>query len=162
MLGVGPAPLSGGALDYPVNAGKQPVTALPGAAYFDSAMSFAMIRGGHVDVAIMGALQVDEAGNLANWAVPGEPLLGVGGAMDLASGAKRVIVTMTHSTRDGTAKIVPSLTLPLTARQAVDTVITELAVFRYLAGRLTLVEIMPGASLDQIRQATGAAFFEAL
>ena len=97
MLGVGPAPESGGAMDYPVNAGKQPVTALPGSAYFDSATSFAMIRGGHVDAAIMGGLQVDEAANLANWAVPGEPLLGVGGAMDLATGAKRLIITMTHT-----------------------------------------------------------------
>jgi 3-oxoacid CoA-transferase len=162
MLGVGPAPQSGGALDYPVNAGKQPVTALPGASYFDSALSFAMIRGGHVDVAVMGGLQVDETGSLANWAVPGEPLLGVGGAMDLASGAKRLIVTLTHTARDGSAKIVPRLTLPLTASQAVDTIITDLAVFRFIAGRLTLVEIMPGASLDQIRQTTSASFLEAL
>ena len=97
MLGVGPAPESGGALEYPVNAGKQPVTALPGASYFDSALSFAMIRGQHVDAAIMGGLQVDEAANLANWAVPGKPLLGVGGAMDLASGARKLIITMTHT-----------------------------------------------------------------
>jgi 3-oxoacid CoA-transferase len=109
MLGVGPAPEAGGAMDYPVNAGKIPVTALPGSSYFDSADSFAMIRGGHVDVAIMGGLQVDEAGNLANWAVPGKPLLGVGGAMDLASGAKKLIITMTHASREGEAKIVPRM-----------------------------------------------------
>lgn len=162
MLGVGPAPETGGAMDYPVNAGKQPVSALPGSSYFDSALSFAMIRGGHIDVAIMGGLQVDEAANLANWAVPGEPLLGVGGAMDLASGAKRLIVTMTHTSRDGAPKIVPQITLPLTARHAVDTLITELAVFKFMYGRLTLVELMPGAALDQVRSATSASFVEAL
>lgn len=162
MLGVGPAPESGGAMDYPVNAGKQPVTALPGSSYFDSATSFAMIRGGHVDVAIMGGLQVDEAANLANWTVPGEPLLGVGGAMDLASGAKRLIVTMTHTARNGEPKIIPAITLPLTARQSVDMVITDLAVFRFIEGCLTLVEIMPGATLEQVRALTTAAFREVL
>src|SRR5262249_19957352 len=129
MLGVGPAPGTGGAMDYPVNAGKIPVTALPGSSYFDSADSFAMIRGGHIDVAIMGGLQVDEQANLANWAVPGKPLLGVGGAMDLASGARRLIVTMTHANKDGSPKIVPQCTLPLTATCAVDMIITDLAVF---------------------------------
>lgn len=162
MLGVGPAPAEGGAMSYPVNAGKIPVTALPGSSYFDSADSFGMIRGGHVDVAIMGGLQVDAAANLANWAVPGKPLLGVGGAMDLASGAKRLIVTMTHTNRDGSAKIVGECTLPLTARGVVDTVITELAVFRFVAGELTLTELMPGATLDQVRSATAARFREAL
>jgi 3-oxoacid CoA-transferase len=158
MLGVGPAPEDGGAMDYPVNAGKIPVTALPGSSYFDSADSFAMIRGGHVDVAVMGGLQVDEQANLANWAVPGKPLLGVGGAMDLASGAKRLIITMTHTNRDGSSKIVPACTLPLTAMGAVDMVITDLAVFRYISGRLTLVELMPGASLDEVTAKTEAAF----
>jgi len=158
MLGVGPAPEKGGALEYPVNAGKIPVTALPGSSYFDSADSFAMIRGGHVDVAIMGGLQVDEAANLANWAVPGKPLLGVGGAMDLASGAKRLIVTMTHSNSDGSPKIVPECDLPLTARGAVDMVITELAVFSFASGGLELVELMPGASLEQVRAQTSARF----
>lgn len=162
MLGVGPAPVEGGALEYPVNAGKVPVTALPGSSYFDSADSFAMIRGGHVDVAIMGGLQVDEAANLANWAVPGKPLLGVGGAMDLASGAKRLIVTMTHVDGDGSPKLVPACTLPLTARNAVDVVITELAVFSFEAGELTLVELMPGVSLEQVRAATAARFVERL
>ena len=162
MLGVGPAPEVGGAMDYPVNAGKQPVTALPGSSYFDSALSFAMIRGGHIDVAIMGGLQVDEAANLANWAVPGEPLLGVGGAMDLASGAKRLIVTMTHTARNGEPKIVPQITLPLTARSAVNVIITDLAVFEFIDGQLTLTELMPGATLEQVRSSTSASFREAL
>jgi 3-oxoacid CoA-transferase len=162
MLGVGPEPAEGGALEYPVNAGKIPVTALPGSSYFDSSDSFAMIRGGHVDVAIMGGLQVDERANLANWAVPGKPLLGVGGAMDLASGAKRLIITMTHVNRDGSAKIVPECDLPLTARNVVDVVITELAVFSFDSGELTLIELMPGATLEQVRAATSAKFAERL
>ena len=162
MLGVGPAPKSGGALEYPINASKIPVTALPGSSYFDSADSFAMIRGGHVDVAIMGGLQVDERANLANWAAPGRPLLGVGGAMDLASGAKRLIVTMTHASRDGQSKIVPSCTLPLTATNAVDVIITELAVFRFCDGRLTLTELLDGASLEEVKAKTDALFEIAL
>ena len=162
MLGVGPAPEEGGALDFPVNAGKIPVTALPGSSYFDSADSFAMIRGGHVDVAVMGGLQVDETGNLANWAVPGKPLLGVGGAMDLASGAKKLIITMTHASRDGAAKIVPACTLPLTALGAVDVVITDLAVFRFVDGQLTLTELMPGATLEEVKEKTTAVFVENL
>ena len=162
MLGVGPAPAEGGALDYPVNAGKIPVTALPGASYFDSADSFGMIRGGHVDVAIMGGLQVDEAANLANWAVPGKPLLGVGGAMDLASGARRLIITMTHTNPDGSSKLVPACDLPLTTRNAVDMVITELAVFSFDPGELSLIELMPGVRLEQVRAATSARFVERL
>lgn len=162
MLGVGPAPQTGGALEYPVNAGKQPVTALPGAAYFDSAESFAMIRGGHVDVAIMGGLQVDEAANLANWAVPGQPLLGIGGAMDLASGARRLIVTMTHVDGKGRPKIVPQCTLPLTAQRAVAMIITDWAVFEFLDGQLTLTELLPGATLEQVRAGTSAQFVEML
>ncbi|MBN1217937.1 MAG: 3-oxoacid CoA-transferase subunit B [Anaerolineae bacterium] len=162
LLGVGPAPERGGAMEYPVNAGKQPVTALPGASYFDSTTSFAMIRGGHIDVAIMGALQVDEAANLANWAVPGKPLLGVGGAMDLASGAKKLIITMTHTSPQGESKVVPQATLPLTARGVVDTIITELAVFEFIGGQLTLIELMPEASLDQVRALTSAHFIEKL
>ncbi|MFP5356504.1 MAG: CoA-transferase, partial [Gemmatimonadota bacterium] len=143
--------------DYPVNAGKVPVTALPGSSYFDSADSFAMIRGGHVDVAIMGGLQVDEGANLANWAVPGKPLLGVGGAMDLASGARKLIIMMTHTAPDGAPKIVPSCTLPLTARGVVDMIITDLAVFTFPDGRLTLSELMPGATQEQVRAKTAAA-----
>jgi len=162
MLGVGPSPVEGGALDYPVNAGKIPVTALPGSSYFDSAESFALIRGGHVDVAIMGGLQVDEHANLANWAVPGRPLLGVGGAMDLAQGAKRLIVTMNHRDKYGSPKIVPECDLPLTAIGAVNTVITELGVFEFVDGALTLLEIMPGSSLEEIRALTSASFKSAL
>ena len=158
MLGVGPAPASGGAMDYPVNAGKIPVTALPGSSYFDSADSFAMIRGGHIDVAVMGGLQVDESGNLANWAVPGKPLLGVGGAMDLASGARRLIITMRHCNRDGSPKIVPQCSLPLTAVAAVDTLITELAVFDFASGKMRLRELLPGVTLDELRSKTAADF----
>lgn len=158
MLGVGPRPESGGAMDYPVNAGKSPVSALPGASYFDSATSFGMIRGGHIDVAIMGALEVDAVGNLANWSVPGKPLLGVGGAMDLSSGAKRLIITMTHSNRNGESKIVPACTLPITAKNVVDVIITELAVFRLNEQGLTLVKIMPGSSLEKIAAQTSAEY----
>jgi 3-oxoacid CoA-transferase len=161
MLGVGPAPELGGAMDFPVNAGKIPVTALPGSSYFDSADSFGMIRGGHVDVAIMGGLQVDEQGNLANWAAPGKPLLGVGGAMDLATGAKRLIITMAHTSRDGHAKIVPSCSFPLTATNAVNMIITELAVFEFIEGQLTLIELMPGATLDEVVKKTSAQFVTA-
>jgi len=161
MLGVGPSPKDGGgAMDYPVNAGKVPVTALPGSAYFDSADSFAMIRGGHIDVAIMGGLEVDEKRNLANWAVPGKPLLGVGGAMDLASGAKKLIITLIHADRDGTSKIVPECTLPLTAHNVVDMIITELAVFTFDDGQLTLKELLPGATLEEVRTKTAAKFVE--
>ncbi len=159
MLGVGPVPADGGgAMDYPVNAGKIPVTALKGSSYFDSADSFAMIRGGHIDVAIMGGLEVDENQNLANWAVPGKPLLGVGGAMDLAKGAKRLIITMTHTNPDGSPKIVPTCVLPLTATGVVDMIITDLGVFGYPNGQLTLLELMPGATIEMVQAKTSAAF----
>lgn len=159
MLGVGPSPVDGGgALNYPVNAGKIPVTALRGSSYFDSADSFSMIRGGHIDVAVMGGLEVDEEGNLANWAVPGQPLLGVGGAMDLASGAKRLVITMQHTNKDGSAKILSKCRLPLTAINAVDVVITDKAVFEFTEGKLTLTELMPGATLDEVQSATEADF----
>jgi len=158
MLGVGPEPESGGAMEHPVNAGKIPVTALPGTSYFDSADSFAMIRGGHIDVAVMGGLQVDQCGNLANWTVPGQPLLGVGGAMDLASGANRLIVTMTHVNRGGEPKVVNECSLPLTAARAVDVLITDLAVFRFAEGAMRLVRTMPGISLEEVRANTTARF----
>ncbi|MBH98268.1 MAG: succinyl-CoA--3-ketoacid-CoA transferase [Rhodospirillaceae bacterium] len=158
MLGVGPEPESGGALDYPVNAGKIPVTALSGSSYFDSTTSFAMIRGGHLDAAILGGLQVDEKANLANWAVPGKPLLGIGGAMDLAAGAKKVIVTMMHTDREGNSKVVRDCTLPLTAIGAVTVLITELGKFRFIDGELTLVEVMPGATLEEIYKKTAANY----
>ena len=163
MLGVGPEPTDGsGAMHYPVNAGKIPVTALPGASYFDTTTSFGMIRGKHVDVAIMGGLQVDEKGNLANWAVPGKPLLGVGGAMDLASGAKKLIITMNHSEKDGGAKIVKTCDLPITAFNAVDMIITELAVFQFINKKLVLTELMPGADLETVKKLTAAQFEVAL
>lgn len=159
MLGVGPSPEDeGGAMDYPVNAGKIPVTALPGSSYFDSSDSFAMIRGGQVDVAVMGGLQVDEKGNLANWAVPGKPLLGVGGAMDLASGANTLIITMLHVDGKGRSKIVPECTLPLTASHVVDMIITDLGVFKFVDGDLNLVELMPGVTLEEITAKTDAKF----
>ena len=158
MLGLGPEPASGGAMEFPVNAGKIPVTALPGASYFDSAESFAMIRGGHVDVAIMGGLQVDESGTLANWAVPGKPLLGVGGAMDLASGASKLIITMAHMARDGSSKVVPQCTLPLTTSAAVDVLITEIAKFRIVEGRMTLVALIGGATLEEVAAKTAATY----
>lgn len=159
MLGVGPVPKDGGgALDYPVNAGKIPVTALEGSSYFDSAESFGMIRGKHVDIAIMGGLQVDTGANLANWAVPGKPLLGVGGAMDLASGAKRLIITMTHTNKDGSSKVVEKCSLPLTALGTVNMVITDLAVFEFIDGKLTLTEVMPGSTLEEVQAKTDASF----
>ncbi len=158
MLGVGPEPETGGAMDYPINAGKAPVTALPGSSYFDSAASFAMIRGGHVHAAIMGGLQVDERGNLANWAVPGKPLLGVGGAMDLASGTGRLIVTMTHCDRNGNSKVVQRCSLPLTARNAVDVLITDLAVFNFDDSGMRLVKLLPGVTEEEVRQKTTARY----
>ncbi|NIB38709.1 3-oxoacid CoA-transferase subunit B [Pseudomaricurvus alkylphenolicus] len=158
MLGVGPEPKTGGAMEFPVNAGKIPVTAQPGASYFDSSTSFGMIRGGHINTAIMGGLQVDARGNLANWAVPGKPLLGVGGAMDLASGADKLIITMTHCSRDGTSKVVPLCDLPLTAAGVVDTLITDLAVFRFIDRGMTLVKLMPGVTLDQVAMNTTAEY----
>jgi 3-oxoacid CoA-transferase len=162
MLGVGPEPEDGsGALHNPVNAGKIPVTPLPGASYFDSSTSFGMIRGRHVDIAVMGGLQVDRKANLANWAVPGKPLLGVGGAMDLAIGARRLIITMQHVNKDGSPKIVENCTLPLTALAAVDMIITDLAVFVFINDELILKELMPGASLEMVRAHTSAAFREA-
>lgn len=163
MLGVGPAPTDGGgALHYPVNAGKIPVTALPGSSYFDSADSFGMIRGKHIDVAVMGGLEVDEQANLANWAVPGQPLLGVGGAMDLASGAKKLIITMSHTEKDGTPKVVPTCVLPITSKKCVDMIITDKAVFEFIDGQLTLTEIMTGATLEEVRAQTTAQFVEKL
>ncbi|MFI1744173.1 3-oxoacid CoA-transferase [Thalassobellus sediminis] len=163
MLGVGPEPADGkGAMYYPVNAGKVPVTALPGSSYFDSADSFAMIRGGHIDVAVMGGLEVDASGNLANWAVPGKPLLGVGGAMDLASGAKKLIITLRHTDRSGASKVVEKCTLPITDYNCVDMLITELAVFKFIDSQLTLIEILPGSSLEEVRLKTEAKFIEKL
>jgi 3-oxoacid CoA-transferase B subunit len=158
LLGVGPRPAAEDADPDLTDAGKLPITALPGAAYFDSAESFAMIRGGHLDVAVLGALQVSAAGDIANWAVPGRNVLGVGGAMDLVVGARRVIVTMTSSTGDGEPKIVTECTLPLTARGVADVVVTELSVFRIRDGALVLTELLAEATLEEVRRSTAAPF----
>jgi 3-oxoacid CoA-transferase len=131
-----------------------------GASYFDTATSFGMIRGKHVDIAIMGGLQVDEAANLANWAVPGKPLLGVGGAMDLASGAKKLIITMNHCNKDGSSKITKSCDLPITAKNAVNIIITDKAVFEFIEGKLTLTELQEGVSVEDVRAITSATFIE--
>jgi 3-oxoacid CoA-transferase B subunit len=156
LLGVGPPPPPDRVDPNLIDASKLPVTQRPGAAFFDSAQSFAMIRGGHVDAAVLGALQVDERGRVANWSVPGEPVLGVGGAMDLLCGVRRVIVVMTHVTRTGAPKIVPSCTLPLTAVRPVDWVVTELATLRFGADGLELVECEAGVSPDEVRARTSA------
>lgn len=158
LLGVGPRPDENELDSDMIDAAKRPITALPGASYFDSASSFAMIRGGHIDVAVLGALQVSAAGDIANWAVPGKDVLGVGGAMDLVVGARRVIVTMTATASNGDPKVVPECTYPLTARAAVDVVITELSVFRILDGKLVLVELLDGATIDDVSAVTSAPF----
>ena len=158
LLGVGPRPSEEELDPDLIDAAKRPITALPGASYFDSASSFAMIRGGHVDVAVLGALQVSETGDIANWAIPGKDVLGVGGAMDLVVGAKRVIVTMTSTTPSGDAKVVRECSLPLTARGVVDVVVTERAVFRIRSGSLVLTELLDGASVDDVVSVTEAAF----
>jgi 3-oxoacid CoA-transferase B subunit len=158
LLGVGPRPDEDDLDVDLIDAAKRPVTALPGASYFDSASSFAMIRGGHVDVAVLGALQVSGTGDIANWAVPGQDVLGVGGAMDLVVGARRVIVTMTATSSAGEPKVVPRCTYPLTASGAVDVVITELSVFRLREGELVLVELLDGATLEDVSGVTTAQF----
>jgi len=141
-----------------VNAGKIPIGETKGASFFDSANSFAMIRGGHVDVSILGALQVNQKGHIANWAIPGKNIIGVGGAMDLLVGSKKVIITMSHASKDGTSKILQECTYPITSIRSVDLIITDLAVFEPKNGRLKLIEIMPEASLEEIQQKTEASF----
>lgn len=141
-----------------VNAGKLPVGEAVGASYFNSADSFAMIRGGHIDIAILGALQVDENGLMANWAIPGENIMGVGGAMDLMSGAKKIIVATNHNNKNGGAKLVKQCTYPITSIRKVDVIITELAVFNMIGDQLTLVELMPGVRLDEVQSRTESAF----
>lgn len=158
LLGVGPRPSEDELDPDLVDAAKRPVTALPGASYFDSASSFAMIRGGHVDVAVLGALQVSERGDIANWAIPGKDVLGVGGAMDLVTGAGRVVVTMTATTPNGDPKLLRECTFPLTARASVDVVVTELAVFRLLDGVLVLTELLEGATLEDVERVTEARY----
>ncbi|WP_108669168.1 3-oxoacid CoA-transferase subunit B [Peribacillus acanthi] len=158
ILGVGPSPTPEQVDKNLVNAGKLPVTVEIGSSFFDSASSFAMIRGGHVDVSILGVLQVDEKGRVANWAVPGKSVLGVGGAMDLLEGSKKVIVTTLHTTKEGESKIVKTLQYPTTSERPVDLIITELAVFEVDETGLTLIETAPGISIDQVQKNTEANF----
>ncbi len=156
MLGMGPFPYENEVDPDLINAGKQTISALPESSYFDSAYSFGMIRGGHIDLSILGALQVSEDGDLANWTIPGKMVKGMGGAMDLVAGVKRVVVLMDHNAKDGTPKLMKKCDLPLTGQKCVDRIYTDLGIFDVVAGGLKLIELAPGIQKDEIQKRTEA------